>query len=429
MIKLNDVFKPLYLTDKRYILLTGGRGSSKSFHASTFLCQLTYELGQRILFTRYTMSSAEISIIPEFKEKITLLECDNAFRVNKAEITNILNGSEILFRGIKTSSGDQTANLKSINGISCWVVDEAEELVDEETFNTIDLSIRTKGVQNRVILIMNPSNKDHWIYKRFIQNTSKIEFIDGYPVEISTHHEVLHLHTTYLNNINNLNESFLNNIYRMKSESPKLYGHKIIGQWSDIAEGALFNKVELKYFKQTDIESIAFLKHKDKTKEVYESSIAYIDVADEGSDYLCLVVGKNIGNKIYITDVVFSDNNTDITLPLCAEVLNRNNVKYCRVESNSMGAMFGRNLQKEVKAQIIGASSTTNKHTRILMDSIFIREYCLFKHESERSAMYEAFLNQLCLYTKDGKAKHDDAPDALTGLAAFIRGVLSHLYV
>ena len=124
----------------------------------------------RVLFTRYTMTSAHLSIIPEFLEKIGLLGYDNTFSVNKAEVINLGNKSDILFRGIKTSAGNQTASLKSLQGISTWVLDEAEELVDENIFDTIDLSIREKKVQNRIILVLNPVTKEHWIYKRFFED-------------------------------------------------------------------------------------------------------------------------------------------------------------------------------------------------------------------------------------------------------------------
>lgn len=413
-VNLIPKYKPLFTTDKRYIILTGGRGSSKSFHVSTFVCLLTYEKNQKTLYTRYTMSSAEISIIPEFKEKIELLEVSNAFTSTAKEVVNIKTGGEILFRGIKTSSGTQTANLKSINGVTCFVVDEAEEFTDEDSFDKIDLSVRTKAAQNRVIIILNPSNKDHWIYKRFFSNTHKIEMIDSVSIEISTHPDVEHIHTTYLDNIDNLSESSLNVIAKMKQSSMKVYAHKALGQWLDIAEGSLFQ--HLKTYKHSEL-----LK--------FESSFAYIDIADEGTDYLCCVVGRNIGSDIYITDIVFSDSNTDITLPMCAKVLKDNNVTYCRVESNSMGAMFGRSLQKMLtETQILPASSTTHKHTRILNDSVSICEYFKFKDEHERSAMYHDAIGQLRNYTKDGKAKHDDMPDACSGLMTFIRSMLSNLY-
>ena len=72
-ISINDKFKPLRSSLSRYYVLTGGRGSSKSFSVAVNLLLLSYEEGHTILFTRYTMVSAEISIIPEFLEKIEML--------------------------------------------------------------------------------------------------------------------------------------------------------------------------------------------------------------------------------------------------------------------------------------------------------------------------------------------------------------------
>jgi PBSX family phage terminase large subunit len=416
MISLNPVFKELFTTKKRYILLTGGRASSKSFNVTAFLCLLSYEQKQRILFTRYTLTSAETSIIPEFRKKIEGLEVPHHFQVNSYEITNKLTKSQIIFSGIKASSGIQTAKLKGVDA-TCWVNDECEEFTDEGLFDDIDLSIRTQDTQNRIILVMNPSNTDHWIYKRWIRDTNRIEYIDGIPIEISTHPDVLHIHTTYLDNLKYLDKSFLNTVNETKLKFPKNYGYKIIGQWNGVAEGAIFNRNELKTYKHSEL-----LK--------FESNIAYIDVADAGTDYTVCIIGQNIGAKIYITDIYFSDNNADITLPGCASVLNLSKTSFVRVEANSLGAMYARNIQKELKStKVFTASSTTNKHTRILMDMPFIMEFFVFKHESERSPMYEDAIRQLCMYTKDGKAKHDDMPDAASGLALFIRGCLPHLYV
>jgi hypothetical protein len=37
-----------------------------------------------------------------------------------------------------------------------------------------------------------------------------------------------------------------------------------------------------------------------------EGALAYIDVADEGSDYLAMAVGHLIGNEVFITDVIYT---------------------------------------------------------------------------------------------------------------------------
>jgi phage terminase large subunit len=85
--------------------------------------------GIRVLFTRYTMVSAHLSIIPEFLEKIGLLGFENIFSINKAEVLNLSNNSDILFRGIKTSAGNQTASLKSLQGVSTWFLMKQKSLL------------------------------------------------------------------------------------------------------------------------------------------------------------------------------------------------------------------------------------------------------------------------------------------------------------
>ncbi len=257
MIQTQEVYNPLYENkDKFIIILSGGRGSAKSFNATTFIERLTFEQGHKILFSRYTMTSAHISIIPEFTDKIEREGTGQYFKVNKNEIDNLYSGSKIIFKGIKTSSGNQTANLKSIQGITTFVGDEMEERESEEDYEKLILSIREKGKQLRVILILNPTNADHFIYKKYIEKTHKIVQVDGVDVQISTHPDVLHLHTTYLDNLENLDDQFINLVNRIKEESieqstingvlqqhlfnKSKYAQKIIGRWADVADGVIF---------------------------------------------------------------------------------------------------------------------------------------------------------------------------------------------
>lgn len=175
-IKLLDKYQPLFYEqpETRYFLVTGGRGSGKSWTLSMFLLNLTYTEEHVILFTRWTLTSAFISIIPEFIDKIELMNKEGDFEITQSEIINKVTGSKILFRGIKTSQGTATANLKSIAGVTTWLLDEAEELVDEDIFDRIDLSVRAVDKPNRVLLVMNPATKEHWVYKRFLRITALI---------------------------------------------------------------------------------------------------------------------------------------------------------------------------------------------------------------------------------------------------------------
>jgi predicted phage terminase large subunit-like protein len=414
-IKVSSKYEALWTAKTRYILVTGGRGSGKSFGTELFLTDQSYNDYFKALVTRYTLTSAHDSIIPEFKDKIDLLRLHDDFNITKTDIQNKRTDNDIMFRGVKTSSGDQTAKLKSIEGVTHFIVEEAEEFTDEETFDTIDLSVRTKKAENRVILIMNPSSTNHWIYKRWIQNTHRIEIIDGCPIPISTHPDVAHIHTTYLDNYENLEQSFIDTVDRMKAENKDYYNHKILGAWKSHTEGAVIT--HYKHFKRADL------------PEVYHT-LGYVDVADEGTDYTVFVIGAILDDRLCILDVVSDQRNADITLPRVISMANNYQPSYIRCESNNMGAMYGRRMRDEYHpSKVLLVSSTTNKHTRILMEAPFIMDYVYFLAPEERSEEYQIFLNHVLSYDQDHKKnKHDDHMDALSGISMMARGFFPSVF-
>ena len=247
---LKKKYAPLFASNNRYYVVTGGRGSGKSYSVNTFLLLLTYEKNEIILFTRFTLTSAHVSIIPEFLDKIETANLSNDFYITKDEIVNKTTGSKIIFKGIKTSSGNQTANLKSLAGITCFVLDEAEELTDEDIFDKIDFSIRSKLKQNRVILVLNPATKESWIYQRFFESKG----IEAGSNVIKG--DTTYIHTTYLDNLANLSESFLTQIETIKERRPDKYKHQILGGWLDKAEGVIFTNWNIGKFK--DMGSVVY---------------------------------------------------------------------------------------------------------------------------------------------------------------------------
>ena len=227
MIELSPKWRAL-AGDERYYLCIGGRGSSKSFSVAFYILMLTFEIGHRILYTRKTLTSAHLSIIPQFNEILDMCspEMKQAFEVTNTGIVNRHTGSEIMFKGLTTSSGENTAALKSLTGITTVVVDEAEELLDEELFNKVDLSVRMKDVRNKMILIMNPATKEHWAYERFYLNKHQ--------------EDICIIETTFLDNADNLSESFLAQAKRMQQVAPEQYSHVFLGSWREKAEGVIY---------------------------------------------------------------------------------------------------------------------------------------------------------------------------------------------
>ena len=58
--------------------------------------------------------------------------------------------------------------------------------------------------------------------------------------------------------------------------------------------------------------------------------------------------------------------------------------------------------------------TTTNKETKIIVNSAWVKEHCLFKDASlyQRKSDYGKMMDMLCSYTMAGKNKHDDVPMA-----------------
>ena len=84
--KFEVLFTPGALT--RYTIITSGRAGGKSHAVSAALVNDTYNDDYNTLFTRYTMTSAHDSIIPEFKDKIELFGCEDDFEITAQEVVN-----------------------------------------------------------------------------------------------------------------------------------------------------------------------------------------------------------------------------------------------------------------------------------------------------------------------------------------------------
>ena len=183
-------------------------------------------------------------------------------------------------------------------------------------------------------------------------------------------------------------------------------------------EGRLFSNVKT-------ISSEDYKKYLDQNKENITGSIAYIDVSDTGQDFTAMAIAQIIKDEVYIVDFVFTKENTDFSIPLCAEKINKNNCSYVRIESNSMGAMFSRHLSKEIKAKVLTVHNQQNKITRIIMQSATVNNNFIFVTSEDLQS--NQFMDNLYRFTKDGKNKNDDAPDCIAGLSMFAKGMFRHL--
>lgn len=266
-IKLSEKYEPLFellsgvYKDVDTVVVTGGRNSQKSFAVGTWSCTAAKDHSWNILYTRYTLTSAEDSIIPEFKEKIEMLNADSLFSITRDRIVGY-NDSKIAFKGIKTSAGNQTASLKSLKDYNVFILEEAEEMPSFEGWDKIKKSIRSNTKQNVNILILNPTTKEHWIYKELFEEKGITAGFNGVVDNI------MYIHSTYLD----MDREFIaDNIWKdfeqkrldyeawlllsqSERETSKLrknalyYKHTILGGWLEKAEGVIFTNWKIGNF-------------------------------------------------------------------------------------------------------------------------------------------------------------------------------------
>lgn len=233
---VNPLFEPLFsdnLTDKRYYQVYGGRGSGKSFTVALAITLKTYsKYKHRILYLRQTMVSSEDSTIADIRMVIEKMRLSHDFEEKNGVVINKVTGSTITFKGIR-SSGSQTAKLKSLSGVTTLVVEEAEEVESFEEFSKVDESIRIKGKPLKVILIYNPTSSiSSWIHQEW--------FEEGQPRE-DRKEDTEYIHSTYLDNLDNLNESTIKMYERYKVENPVYYINTILAEWTLETQGRIYD--------------------------------------------------------------------------------------------------------------------------------------------------------------------------------------------
>ena len=148
----------------------------------------------------------------------------------------------------------------------------------------------------------------------------------------------------------------------------------------------------------------------------------YTDTADTGEDYLCSICYGVYNKEAYILDVLYTKEPMEITEPATAKILMDNNIKEADIESNNGGRGFARAVEKHLlekynsnRCKVRWFHQTQNKRARILSNATWVMEHIYFPvNWVDR---WPEFYKAITTYQKEGKNKHDDAPDVLTGIA------------
>lgn len=178
-------------------------------------------------------------------------------------------------------------------------------------------------------------------------------------------------------------------------------------------------------------------------EKLVEFKVGVIDPADEGGDDLSFPLGYLVGNKIYIPEVIYNNDGTDINEPASVELICSRKLNYVAIEGNSAWKLFAKNVRIKVQdqpplgrgyedCQIRIIKNTTHKHSRIWAESAFIKNHMIFRADYRNHPQYYRFIKNLLDYNKSqegqSKNKHDDAPDSLAILAAYFKKNFGHLW-
>ena len=180
-------------------------------------------------------------------------------------------------------------------------------------------------------------------------------------------------------------------------------------------EGQLYNEDELRrYFELPD--------------RTPDAILFVCDTKDKGTDYCVMPICYQYGNDFYCEDVVCDNSNPEIVEARLVSKLIEHKAQMGQFESNSAGGKVAEKVQKEVKerggiAKITTKYTTSNKETRIIIASPWVKEHILFKDNSiiKKDKEYRKMLNQLCSYTMAGRNKNDDVCDAWSMFANYVQ--------
>lgn len=194
-------------------------------------------------------------------------------------------------------------------------------------------------------------------------------------------------------------------------------------------------------YKQDPIEREGLLYQDDELRRYIDlpnrepdAIMGICDTKEKGIDYMFLPIFYNYDNDYYLVDCI-CDDNSDFGLQYkrLTDIIVRHNVQQVEFESNQGGSRIAFEIQKRLKERgcrcnITTKPTETNKETRIIVNSDWIKQNCLFLNKTEYSPKsdYGKMMSFMLGYSVTGKNKHDDVPDGLANFALFVNRKLHY---
>ena len=186
------------------------------------------------------------------------------------------------------------------------------------------------------------------------------------------------------------------------------------------------------------IEREGLLYHEDELRRYFElpdgepdAILSVCDTKDRGTDYCGMPVVYKYGDDYYVEKIICDNSNPEVVETRLVMTLLEHKVQMSRFESNSAGGRVAQKVQEQVKAKggitkITTKYTTANKETKIIVNSPWVKEHCLFRDNSviKGDKEYRRAMNFLCSYTMAGKNKNDDIPDVFAQLSEFVQSLV-----
>ena len=311
---INETFIPLIKNEDRYLILYGGRGSSKSdFAAKKLIYRCLTEDFFRCILVRNTYSSIKDSSYQNIKDTVYTLGLQDLFefKLQPLEI-HCKNGNSFIARGC-----DDTTKLKSIKDASAvWY---EEDIPSEADFITITTSIRTqKAAYLQEIFTINPEvegdYKDNFFHKRFFGDRADKSFSSSTPLQIDENTTVdltYTVHHSWYKDNKWLPNAFIGFLMDLKDKNPYYYTIYCLGYWGNKQSGGLFYKL--------------FDRAKNTSNTVgYDPNLAlHLSFDFNVNPYMSATVWQIVGKVAYCIDEIAMVSPKNTTKGVCDEFIRR----------------------------------------------------------------------------------------------------------
>ena len=192
----------------------GGAGSGKSYFVMQKIILKALDSQRKVLIVRKVGATLKESVWSLTLELIHAGGLTPTVKqINKSDLTiEFLNGSVLLFKGL-----DDSEKIKSINGITDIVIEEATEITLDD-FTQLSLRLRSKKPNNQIHLMFNPVSKANWVYKYFFETKP-----DNCVI----------VQTTYRDNPH-LPKEYVDSLHALENKNPAYYKIYVRGEFATL---------------------------------------------------------------------------------------------------------------------------------------------------------------------------------------------------